>query len=59
MDLISLFVNRPMVPSTQQGEVRELCRASLRPVPDVMTLPEPSATPGEAAATVSVVQRPA
>src|SRR5207249_5750851 len=57
IDLVALFVNRAVVPATQQGEIRERGRASLRPVTDVMALAEPEPASREAAPAVSVVER--
>ena len=36
--LVALFVNRAVVPTTEQGEVRERRGAAVRPVADVMPL---------------------
>jgi hypothetical protein len=47
-----------VMPATEQREVRERGRAALRPVADVMPLPEPHATAREAAAAVAMVERP-
>src|SRR5947207_15433975 len=41
IDLVALFVNRAVVPATEQGEIRERGGAPLGPVTDVMPLPEP------------------
>jgi hypothetical protein len=56
--LIVLLVDRPVVPATEQREVRERGRASVRPVADVVALAEPHATAREATAAVSVLERP-
>jgi hypothetical protein len=48
-----------VMPATEQREIRELGRPSIRPVMDVMTVADPHAAPGESTAAVSVVQRPA
>ena len=56
-ELISLLVNRTMVPTTEQREVRERGGPAVGPVTDVMALTEPNAAPREAAATVSMLQR--
>jgi len=58
IDLIALLVNGPMVPAAEHGEIRECRRTPLSPVADVMALPEPRSAAREAAAAVSVVERP-
>ena len=58
-DQKAFFVDRPVVPPTEQGEVRERREATLSPVPDVMPLTEPDAAPWEAAAAVAMLERPA
>src|ERR1700752_5068826 len=40
LDLITLFVHRAVMPATEHGEIRQLRRASMRPVANVMTLTE-------------------
>jgi len=57
LDLVSLLVDRSMVPATQQHEVRQRCGPALRPVPDVVPLPEPHTAAGEATALVPMLQR--
>jgi len=57
IEVIALFVDRAVVPATEQGEVRERGRAALRPVPDVMPLAQREPAAREAAAAVPVVQR--
>jgi len=59
IDLISLLVDGPMMPATEQGQIRERSRATLGPMADVMALSEPNPAAREAAAPISVVQRPA
>src|SRR5439155_760369 len=58
IELVALLVDRAVVPATEQGEIRERRGAPLCPVTDVMALAEPHATAREAAAAVSVVERP-
>jgi len=55
---VALLMDRAVVPATEQREVRERGRAPVRPVAEVMPLPEPHATAREAAATVAVMERP-
>jgi len=58
IELVALLVDRAVVPATEQGEVRECGGPPLGPVTDVVSLPEPKPAAGEAAATVSVMERP-
>ena len=51
------FVNRAVVPATQHRQIRQRRRTAVRPVPDVMTLPEPPAAAGEAAALIAMFER--
>ncbi len=55
--LVALLVYRAVVPATEQGQVRERGRASLRPVSNVMPLREAAAAAREAAAAIPVVKR--
>jgi hypothetical protein len=57
LDLEALLVDRAVVTATEQREVRQRGRATLRPVADVMTLAERQAAAREAAATVSMMER--
>jgi hypothetical protein len=57
IDLIALFVDRAVVPATEQREIRERRGPALRPVPDVMPLTERHAAAREAASPVPMVQR--
>jgi len=57
VELVALLVNGAVVPATEQGEIRERGGAPLCPVTDVMSLAEPDATAGEAAAGVSMMER--
>jgi len=41
LDLIALFVDGAMMPTTEHREIRERRGASVSPVADVMTLAEP------------------
>jgi hypothetical protein len=58
IELVALLVNGAVVPATEQGEIRERGGAPMRPVTDVMSLPNPDSAAREAAAAVSVVERP-
>src|SRR6266513_1647446 len=53
---VALLMDRAVVPTTEQRQVRERGRASVRPVADVMALAEANAAAREAAAAVSVVE---
>ena len=55
--LVTLLVYRTMVPATEQREVRERGRATLRPVAHVMPLAQRESAAREAATAVPVVQR--
>jgi hypothetical protein len=57
IDLVALLVDRAVMPATEEREVRERGRATLRPVPDVMPLAEREPAAREAAAPVSRVER--
>jgi hypothetical protein len=59
IDLIALLVDGAVVAATEQGEVRQRGGASLGPVTDVMALADRHSAAGDAAAVVSMVQRPA
>ena len=41
LDLIAVFVDGTVVPTTKQGEIRQRRGPSVSPVPDVMTLAKP------------------
>ena len=58
IDLEALLVNGAVVPATEQGEIREGGGAPLGPVTDVMALAEAEPAAREAAAAVSVMERP-
>jgi hypothetical protein len=58
IELVALLVDGPMVPATEQSEIRQRGGAALRPVTDVMALADPHSAAWEAAAAVSVVERP-
>ena len=47
IDLIALLVHRAVVPATEQREVRQRGRAPLRPMMEVMPLPERHRQPGK------------
>jgi hypothetical protein len=53
----SLLMDSAMVAATEQGEIRERGRAAVRPVTDVVALPEPHAAAREAATAVAMMQR--
>jgi hypothetical protein len=55
IDSIAFLVNRPMMPATQEGQVRKDSWASLSPVTNVMALSEPHVAPGKPTTTVSVM----
>ena len=57
IDLIALLVHRAVVPATEQREVRQRGRAPLRPMMEVMALPERQPAAREATALVAVVER--
>jgi hypothetical protein len=57
IDLVALLVNRAVMPATEQREIRQRGRAPLRPVTDVMPLPEPDSAARETTAAVSVEER--
>jgi len=56
IELIALFVNRSMVPATQQGQIRERSGAALSPVNDVMTLTKSHRAARETATSVTVMK---
>jgi len=56
-DLVSLLVDRAVMPSTEQRQVGERCRATLRPVVKMMALGDPNPAAGEAAAPVPLLER--
>ena len=58
IDPIALLVHGSVVPTTEHGEIRERSRATLGPMADVMALSEPNPAAREAAAAVSVMERP-
>jgi hypothetical protein len=58
IDLEALLVNGAVVPATEQGEIRDRGGPPLGPVSDVMALAEPDPAAREAAAAVSVMERP-
>ena len=57
IDLIALLVDGAVVSTTEQREVRQRGRATVRPVAEVMPLAEREPAAGEAAAPVAVVKR--
>jgi hypothetical protein len=58
IELVALLVDGAVVPSTEQGEIRERGGAALGPVTDVMSLADPDSATREATAAVAVVERP-
>ncbi len=58
-DLVALLVHRAVMPAAEQREIRELRRAALRPVVEMMGLNDPHAAPGKAAGPVSMQERAA
>jgi hypothetical protein len=55
IDSIAFLVNRPMMPATQERQVRQRGRASLSPMTDVMALSESHVATGKPATAVSVM----
>ena len=53
---VALFVDRAVVTTTEQREIRQLGRPAVNPVADVMTLAERQAAAGKAAAAVAMVE---
>ena len=51
-------MDRPVIPATEQSEIRQRGGASLGPVTDVVALAEPNPAARESAAAVAVVKRP-
>jgi hypothetical protein len=58
IELVALLVDGAMVPTTEQGQIRERRGASLCPVTDVMSLAESRSAAREAAAAVAMMKRP-
>src|SRR5439155_1613217 len=56
LDLVALFVNRAVMPTTENSEIRKCGRAAIRPVTDVMPLAETEAATREAAAAIAMVK---
>ena len=57
IDAIPLLVNRTVVATTEQCEIRQRRGAAVRPVPHVMALTGRQPAAREAAASVTVVER--
>ena len=57
LDLISLLVHRAVMPATQQSEIGERRRASLCPMPNVMTLAEAHSAARKATTVVAMLER--
>jgi hypothetical protein len=58
LDLIALFVNRAVMPATQQRQIGQRRGPALRPVTEVMALAEPHAAARKPTAAVPVLERP-
>jgi hypothetical protein len=56
-DLIALLVDGPVMPAAEQREIRERGGTTVRPVAEMMALPEPDTTAGEAATPVPMMER--
>src|SRR5439155_14550720 len=59
LHLIALLVDRAVVAATEHREIRQRRRTTVGPVPDVMTLTERQSAAGEAATSLSMLERPA
>jgi hypothetical protein len=57
IDLIALLVDRAVVPATEQREIRQPGWAPVRPMMEVMALPERHSAAREAADLVTMVER--
>ena len=57
IELVALFVNRAVMPTTEQGEVRERGGAALRPVLDMMALAKRQPAARKAATPIAMVKR--
>jgi hypothetical protein len=57
LDLIALLVHRAVMAATEHREVRQRGRAALRPMLEVMALPERQSAARETATLVAVVER--
>jgi hypothetical protein len=57
IDLVALLVDRAVVPTTEQCEVRERGGAAVRPVAEMMPLTEPHPAARKAAALIPMVER--
>jgi len=55
--LVAFLVDCAVVPSTEQGKVRECGGSALRPVAHVMSLPERQPAARETAAAVAMLKR--
>src|SRR2546425_5657631 len=58
IELVALLVDGAVMAATEQGEIRERGGAPLCPVTDVMALADTNPAAREAAAAVSVLERP-
>jgi len=58
IELVTLFVDSPVVSATEQRQIRERGGAPLCPVTDVVSLAEADPAAGETAAAISVMERP-
>jgi len=57
IEQVALFMDRAVMPATEQGEIRQRGGAALCPVTDVMALAEPDSAARETAPAVAVVER--
>ena|SRR5437762_13323969 len=57
LHLKSFFVDRAVVSATEHREIRQRRRTAVRPVTDVMPLPEPSAAARETTALITMLER--
>ena len=58
IELVAVLMNGAVMPATEKSEIRERCGTSLCPVADVMSMAETNPAPREAAAAVSMMERP-
>ena len=57
LDLVALFMNRAVMPTTEDSEIRQCGGAAIRPVTYVMALADSHLAARETAAAVSVMER--
>jgi hypothetical protein len=56
-DLVTLLMHGPVMPAAEQREIRERCRPAVRPVTEMMPLPETHTAAREAATPIPMVER--